>query len=544
MQRITKKEQRECLACGEIHQDNKPCPIVGKKLEQCIASNNKNFLLGNIFLECIKTQNDFIQILNEISEELMEAREFMSSHPIFNGRVLIQIDLLIDYFAISLKCHSSKFFKKSSITSKEFGKLLVNDCYEDDTDISFSNNGKSIDYIEIPVSISGSNLNFCVRKQCEHDEKWSYNLYLEIPNPCFDILYYEIYYGICRNEILLLKEYNGEIKNYFEEEFNNIWSLDNLVVEYPYTDPLFDFWMTKLEISTQNQMLEWDKENENTYATTYGKTDIKININLNTKYGNSELLYVRDGEGGTGLRFGNRCTNVYIEIGGNDETEVIEGVTSTEGNDRILRLAYLIEKLHSNRNDIINYGSLPLNPIKHSDVLIKTKSMICHNRDHYITPVRGIVKLLNLDNSEIDYEIYVGYCKRCNEYYVFTRDYNEMLKFGTPLCTVYYNGKEDHKNFTEFKFKSQSVLNAMGYNVDANSDLSNEERQSILKEALDKQLITTHDLLSFLNWLIKTRETQARMDQAVEKWRIDYKFVSEYQKEKREVLKINSIQIN
>lgn len=121
--------------------------------------------------------------------------------------------------------------------------------------------------------------------------------------------------------------------------------MDNLVIEYPYTDPLFDFWMTNLEKATKSGKLEWDKENEKTYCTTYGKTAIKININLDTKYGNSELLYVRDGEGGTGLRFGNRCTNVYIESGESDKrTEIIEGVTSTERNDRILRLANLIEK--------------------------------------------------------------------------------------------------------------------------------------------------------------------------------------------------------
>ena len=36
------------------------------------------------------------------------------------------------------------------------------------------------------------------------------------------------------DEILLLKEYKGEIKNYFEENLESIWSLDNLVIEYPY----------------------------------------------------------------------------------------------------------------------------------------------------------------------------------------------------------------------------------------------------------------------------------------------------------------------
>ena len=48
----------------------------------------------------------------------------------------------------------------------------------------------------------------------------------------------------------------------------------------------------------------------------------------------------------------------------------------------------------------------------------------------------------------------------------------------------------------------------MGYSVDATSELSKEDAQSRLKEALDKQLVTTHDLLSFLNWLIKTRENK------------------------------------
>ena len=362
------------------------------------------------------------------------------------------------------------------------------------------NENNRIQEIEFKVEINNLynfRYEFYIQKALEENDKWCYNLILRII-PTTDVFYSrckhnrqesitlgEVMNWISKHTFLLLSEQNGKLKEKFEYMLKENWDKNEIVTELPYDDFRFHAWMTNLEKTTKSGRLRGlGERNENTYCTTYGKSDIKININLDSKYGNSELLYVRDGEGGTGLRFGNRCTNVYIESGESDKrTEIIEGVTSTERNDRILRLANLIEKIYSNRNNIINYNSLPLKKMEHSDVLIKTKSMICHNREHYIiTTVRGIVKLFNIDNSEINYEIYVGYCKSCNEYYVFTRDYNEMLKIGTPLCTVYYNGKEDIRKVTEFKFKSQSVLNAMGYSVDATSDLSKEERQSILKK--------------------------------------------------------------
>ena len=53
----------------------------------------------------------------------------------------------------------------------------------------------------------------------------------------------------------------------------------------------------------------------------------------------------------------------------------------------------------------------------------------------------------------------------------------------------------------------------MGYTVDAERDLSVDVRQKILREALDKKSFEIHDVLSYLNWLIKTREPQVNIDQ-------------------------------
>lgn len=79
----------------------------------------------------------------------------------------------------------------------------------------------------------------------------------------------------------------------------------------------------------------------------------------------------------------------------------------------------------------------------------------------------------------------------------------------------------------------------MGYTVDAERDLSVDVRQKILRKALDKKLFEIHDVLSYLNWLIKTREAQVKYISAVEKWKDDMKFVESYKEEIREKIKVD-----
>ncbi len=65
----------------------------------------------------------------------------------------------------------------------------------------------------------------------------------------------------------------------------------------------------------------------------------------------------------------------------------------------------------------------------------------------------------------------------------------------------------------------------------------------ILRQALDKKLFEIHDVLSYLNWLIKTREPQVKYKSAVEKWKEDMKFVESYEEEIREKIKVDSITV-
>lgn len=103
--------------------------------------------------------------------------------------------------------------------------------------------------------------------------------------------------------------------------------------------------------------------------------------------------------------------------------------------------------------------------------------------------------------------------------------------------------KIKEKQHTPFRYRSQSVLHAMGYTVESNTNLSKEERQSILQRALESNLFQIHDLLDFLNWLIRTRESQTRYRIAVRKWKEDVAFVEDYKKNSREKINVDSITI-
>jgi hypothetical protein len=76
-----------------------------------------------------------------------------------------------------------------------------------------------------------------------------------------------------------------------------------------------------------------------------------------------------------------------------------------------------------------------------------------------------------------------------------------------------------------------------------NDDLSATERQEILSKALQSKLIEIHNLLKFLNWLIRTRETQIKYRTAVSKWKEDVKFVEEYEKDMRDEIIVDSITV-
>jgi hypothetical protein len=364
----------------------------------------------------------------------------------------------------------------------------------------------------------------------------------------------------CATSIMLASEENGKLKDFFEKEFDNRWTENQLVKECTYDDSRFDLWMEHLEKATSDHLLDW-RGYEHHFSTRYDNTDIEIEIDMNSSGDDCAYLYVRNQAGGLGIRFGHKTIETisfkeFVEKSYNsslnnkeeenaNKKEKAEPRYISKSGLRIIALARQIEKQIEYRKDNNLYSGLTKREIKHTDVIVTTQSMICHKKQHMITPLRGIVQLLTTQNEQVSYEIYVGFCVECNHYYVFKSDFDEMIKIGKPLCAVYQESidGDEKQTYGSFRYKSQSVLNAMGYTVGMNDDLSATERQEILSKALQSKLIEIHDLLKFLNWLIRTRETQIKYRTAVSKWKEDVKFVEEYEKDMRDEIIVDSITV-
>lgn len=553
--------ERECLACGEVH-NGKTCPIIMKKIEKYYKSSKRNYLMGNILLECIRNEVDFLQILLEIAEQNEEVSEIMS----VSDTACLPIEGAIEYFAASINCRSRDFFREPEKTAEEYAKLLGLDSISDIC--LLRDDDKNTYSIEMGVSISGyQNINTIrsfgvwgmkgykctLAKEPFGKNSWIYKLHLDIP-----VAIHAIYTSpkIRQNQprkrtycwasmdeasstsFLLVSEERGRLTDFFESVLNSYWTEDNLVIECPYDDSRFDIWMGYLEKATEKSFMEW-KKGKNRYYSKYGDIDIEIHINQELEYGDSDILYVRNQPGGVGLRFGHRDEKVYFSQLKSERRKVEEGKTIP----RIRSLSQKIDQLIRRDEGELCVG-LPSVEIKHTDVVVVTQSFVCHDQNHAVKPLRGIVQILTPNNEQMSYEIYVGYCKACNRYYVFRNSFDIMLKVGKPLCAVYYGDKRIEENqYVPFKYKSQSVLNAMGYNVGLSNDLSAETRQSILVDALQKGMFDVHDLLNFLNWLINTRKTQSKYKEAVRKWTEDVKFVENYEKGKRDVVEIDAITV-
>ena len=564
---------RVCLACVQNH-NVKTCPLIEKKLNKYTNYHKKNHLIGNILLKCIEKNVDFLQILLEIAEQNEEAYDLSQS---FN--TILPIENAIEYFAVSLECSSREFFREPQKTVEKYAKLMSSS-YLENPFLTFSDDGRvdsinfsteiaeykkieTIDDYVIPT-LQGSS--YILSKKRTGEDRWIYNLYLKTPititqeykegykkeiYPYARTYYFSDMISTSPTEFLLASDCNGIFEKIFEKELSRSWMNDGLIQDLPLSDSRYRIWIDKLLTATRQRLLRWEKFDDNEtvkYHTFYERTEVFLYINGGLKnksdfqenisndmevvwstsgkpvtYSGTDL-YIRNREGGLGTCFRDAYKNrddVKYDKKAVVLAQTIDSHRVDEENDKFL-------------------SELNKKVISHTDVIVTACSMICH--DHYIEPLRGIVYLLSDDNKQIEYEIYVGYCSECNRYYCFNEDYKEMLKHGTPLCAVYNESDISNKKTVKpFCYKSQSVLNAMGYSVGMELNLPAEERQQILGIALQNKTIEIHDLISFLNWLIQTRKTQSKYEVAISKWQEDLQFVKKFELEEREKVNIKGI---
>ena len=154
-----------------------------------------------------------------------------------------------------------------------------------------------------------------------------------------------------------------------------------------------------------------------------------------------------------------------------------------------------------------------------------------------------MTKKRNLLKSPLLRRHTLGYCRNCDFYYIFRRDYENLCEKGTLQCRVIDAITKKTLSDASFKFNEKSVLSEMGYNVQASENLSSEERHQILKTAIEGKKISVNEIVNLLELQINLHSGNVRYANAVEKWKENSSFVKSYGIKSGRNKQISSIQI-
>ncbi|MCM1212246.1 MAG: hypothetical protein NC318_11640 [Blautia sp.] len=161
--------------------------------------------------------------------------------------------------------------------------------------------------------------------------------------------------------------------------------------------------------------------------------------------------------------------------------------------------------------------------------------VLSHNRkcvfeEHRLTSVTAIIRVLTTNNNKvIDIKVPAAYCKECNQYIILKTDFKSIKQKGTLLCHVIDETPEyiaKHKNSSYSG--TESKVHWLGYNVIKQHGYTFAQRKIILANIIENYGITQHEILSMLDANIARKVNLPNYEEAVEKWKQDREFVSNY----------------
>ncbi len=167
-------------------------------------------------------------------------------------------------------------------------------------------------------------------------------------------------------------------------------------------------------------------------------------------------------------------------------------------------------------------------PIDFKDFFIHAARKEC---SHEYIKVKATVPIYaNWTVTSITFE--AEYCAECGVYFIPENVYQTQIKpKGRLLCQVM--SAEEYRSFKKMKWNDidlnpQSILNILGYNVNLKEDLSDHQRQTILRYAIESGIITKKKTISYLEIFIKKNGAKSGMENAVRKWKKDLQWVMDY----------------
>ena len=110
-------------------------------------------------------------------------------------------------------------------------------------------------------------------------------------------------------------------------------------------------------------------------------------------------------------------------------------------------------------------------------------------------------------------------------------EYKRLKQKGIICCQIIERDKPMGQSNDILNLAQRSLLMNYGYSVDSRFDITKKERQTILSFLMENNIVSTVEVKTFIEWLIKFNGSKKSMKEAVLKWEEDLFFIRNYKKD-------------
>lgn len=160
------------------------------------------------------------------------------------------------------------------------------------------------------------------------------------------------------------------------------------------------------------------------------------------------------------------------------------------------------------------------------NILTRQTVSYCIRNNHGLKQIRAAAEVITQSGGIKRVYFPAMYCEACEDYYIYEREYRKLAKKGILLCRVVEQSYWKNSNSYAGR-REQSLLNMLGYNVNANVGLTAEQRRTLLLVIIENNLMSAFQIIDFLEGLCREREYMERYEAAIEKWESDIHYLQD-----------------
>lgn len=202
--------------------------------------------------------------------------------------------------------------------------------------------------------------------------------------------------------------------------------------------------------------------------------------------------------------------------------------------------AYAVQAAIAAQSQISALSSSVVDFSSKENVLFVCKGITaCKRQGHQILSATGIIS----NKLREPIKINANFCPQCGKYFISYDEYSYYRKlYGIVLGNFKISTSPSSK--ADFELSAESPLHLNSYTVSLSSNMSQTDRQAILRYIIDEGLLSKAEVISYLNGFINLNGKKASNASAVSRWKDDLDWVRNYQINEQQTFFISGIKHN